>query len=144
MFSNSILERIFYWLAVAEKRDEDRKNLQASLCNAFDLSSLERRAAAVGFAEISRQSEQSGNTSKTVLLQSLKTADLLKLLWYEDVPMVKPVYRSNEFVPTKNGLLHHSQGSESTLDGKIIDEDSFGVPGENLHDEGNDVRQHDR
>lgn len=131
--SSSILERVFFWLAVAEKRDEDRKNLQASLCNAFDLNTLERRAAAVGFGEIARQSEQSGNTSKTVLLQSLKTHDLLKMLWYEDAPATKPVYRSNEYVPTKNGLLHHSHGSESTLDGKIIDEESFGAPGENLH-----------
>jgi len=84
----SVVERIVFWVAAAEKRDGDHADLRRSLCNMCDLPALEHRVAAAGMREIAMQSERSGNTSKSALLESLTTSQLVSLLWQRDGPSV--------------------------------------------------------
>lgn len=132
------LETIIYWMAVAEKRDGDRADLQRVLCNQCDLPALEQRIAAAGFGEMARQSELSGNTSKTALLERLQTPELV-LLWQQDA--VTNAYAAQRRAGDRGPIIM-SQGSESTLDGKGLPDpdDDFGGDEEDVRHESSDDR----
>jgi hypothetical protein len=120
----AVVQRLVWWMSVAEKRDGDHRDLVVSICNSCDLSSLEQRVAGSGFAEVARRSEQSGNTSKGALLEGMSVDDLLRVLWFEDKPAVAPIAMAPQLIDsTARHKLMQSVGSESTLDSRLLEEE---------------------
>lgn len=120
----SVLHHVIWWMSVAEKRDGDYRDLHVSICNSCDLTGLELRVAAAGFVDVARRSEQSGNTSKSALLDGMTIKDLVRLFWFEDKPVAPMIVMAPQLIEsTSRSKLMHSIGSESTLESRLQEEE---------------------